>query len=667
MKDFILLFLASLLYTLSLEAQMVTSWKRTIRIGNTGVYKQRLANYGKNHYVVIDGTTAWGDQVEEANKILYSSDGGNTWEVILKDRHWNMDENFEQLPGKWRVRYFHAIDIATPDNIYLIGNEDLTDDNTDDLYPFIYKTNDGGDNWERIEICNQNVPRSRSFISMVSSSYGFIYTADCSDKLVAKIYYTEDGFETMVPLESPKEDLYPIFFEAIDENKLIIGTRDNILITNNKGISWEINDSPDDVTSYNFVDINIGYATSSESTGLGNQKKGNIYKTTNGGTDWQLIFEEDQINYQLGLDDIGFLNEDQGIAIGTMKIYTTSDAGKTWKLNDLPFEQFQEQMYSVKYVSNESAVIASNNIIHTNWELILKSPELSVNAVKPIDLVYGVSWNSIEEATSYQFQMAEYEITPYPTYAPSDDFNQSLIFEVENTNELKTEISNHLQFDRRYYLRVRAMNENDTSSWSRYQSFDTESNPDPNELTAPKLVFPANNQKNLPASQVLFAWQEVPVATKYHLSVRRDVNIHDPSTDWEIDDITSSTFILTDLEPGEEYYWFIKAFDKDNNEKTSPFRVFHTEGTNHVEVPITNKFKIYPNPANDKLFVEPGISSVSIEGITIFDAFGNVVAKVNNLGRNKFIFDVDLLPSGTYFMEITNNQSSYIQKLIIDK
>jgi photosystem II stability/assembly factor-like uncharacterized protein len=660
MKSLTVVFI--IILSVSLSSQQVTEWNRVKSISNVGVYKQGIDNFG-NYYAAIDGSTNFGDK---ANKVQYSSDGGNSWEVILENKHFNIDENFNPLPGDWHARYFNSIALASPNHVYVIGQEDLRTDDNQSLYSFIYKTGNRGETWDRIDICDFKKGFVRNFISMIDSLEGFLYSANCEEGKVRELYYTDDGFESMVAFNLEDEDFKDaIYLEAINKNTIIVGTRSYVLHSTNGGVSWVKNPAPPDVTGYGFVSANVGFATGARSTGLGVQKKGLVYKTTDGGMTWINVMEESDDLAFSGLDAVSFLDEKNGLAVGNMRIYSTDDGGISWVYEEIPFEVYQTPLRSVKYGTEGSSVVYGRDLINTNWDKRLAAPWLNITSVAPYDLDYEVGWNKIEGAVNYEFQLAEYKITSFPSYTPPEKFEDIMVFSVVKEDEYNAEIFDYLKYSKYYYLRVRAMNENDTSQWSRYYSFRTEQKPSDDVLTTPKLISPENASKEQPISNIEFKWFDQPAGLKYDLIIRKELYEPNPDTDKEIKNITKNSFVVGELEKNTTYFWYVIAFDKNNETKNSGYRQFQTTGgTTNVET-ATQLLKLYPNPADKSLRIE---SNSLLNSVRIIDLVG--VIRYENYMINDKQINIDILdlPSGSYtLIAKTKNGQLTSERIIITK
>jgi CubicO group peptidase (beta-lactamase class C family) len=73
-------------------------------------------------------------------------------------------------------------------------------------------------------------------------------------------------------------------------------------------------------------------------------------------------------------------------------------------------------------------------------------------------------------------------------------------------------------------------------------------------------------------------------------------------------------------------------------------------------------FKIYPNPAKDRLFID---SNSDIEKICLFNMTGQKVLELDNINTNNFSFELSDLPAASYFLQISNGAKVSISKLLI--
>jgi hypothetical protein len=76
---------------------------------------------------------------------------------------------------------------------------------------------------------------------------------------------------------------------------------------------------------------------------------------------------------------------------------------------------------------------------------------------------------------------------------------------------------------------------------------------------------------------------------------------------------------------------------------------------------------VYPNPANDKVYINIPENNYQHLEIEIIDFSGKTIKKENSLLSNNYI-DVNHLNNGVYFLKITSDhQILYSTKLLINR
>jgi hypothetical protein len=112
------------------------------------------------------------------------------------------------------------------------------------------------------------------------------------------------------------------------------------------------------------------------------------------------------------------------------------------------------------------------------------------------------------------------------------------------------------------------------------------------------------------------------------------------------------TFQDIDIYKNGQYYYRLKAVDLDGSYEYSTIV--------NIEFQTSNiEYRIFPNPVSDYLVIE----NLEIgEIVQIFNVNGQMV-KEFIIQSNSYQWDIDNLPSGTYFMKIGND----IKRLIITK
>jgi len=76
---------------------------------------------------------------------------------------------------------------------------------------------------------------------------------------------------------------------------------------------------------------------------------------------------------------------------------------------------------------------------------------------------------------------------------------------------------------------------------------------------------------------------------------------------------------------------------------------------------------IYPNPASNYIKVQTNDGNETISGISVFNLMGQKIIQTDNpkLNVNEAEIRMENLSSGTYFVEIVTDKTSYMKKIII--
>lgn len=82
------------------------------------------------------------------------------------------------------------------------------------------------------------------------------------------------------------------------------------------------------------------------------------------------------------------------------------------------------------------------------------------------------------------------------------------------------------------------------------------------------------------------------------------------------------------------------------------------------ETALENKFLVYPNPANDKLFIKSAKSIEQKISYSVMDIYGRVIQSDSSLPE---FINVSTFSNGVYFLRIVNNQTVSTNKFIIFK
>lgn len=301
--------------------------------------------------------------------ILKSEDSGNSWELMTKVPSLNLykiqsvDENFVIAGGfngvlltsenggeDWSSSYAYSDGkCPTIRDIHFINRDVgfLARYNR-----VVSKTTDGGNSWTNILKDTSDYGFTIYGVHFIDEDYGFAAGEYDNEDV---IYKTTDGGENWdIKAQIYGEEFRDIAF-GNKNNGAAVG-RDMLLIhTDDSGESWdvpEIYDVPTDkignnLYSVKFYDENLGLAVGRKL----------ILKTTDGGASWYYVDIED---LSASLDDICFISEDKWVTLGSKSIYHSITAGEDW--NDVSDEEvFERSLNSISVTENGDLLAVSSN------------------------------------------------------------------------------------------------------------------------------------------------------------------------------------------------------------------------------------------------------------------------------------------------------------------
>lgn len=315
-------------------------------------------------------------------KVIKSYDYGDTWDLIYEFDHFANDDTFNTLL---------YVEILDTNNIYLTYDRLVLD-----------YSNNGGKTFTRKtfgELSKQEAQRPLT-IRMFNEKIGLMTN-------YFNLIYTKDGWETyrVVSSEPFGNAGHRCFF--LDSTKVIM--QSNRINTSSmvqfdftdESWSWYYKNPEDDDGDRNksFYDIcrineRLFFACGSQFTGENQLSTDIIWKSTDSGKSWKIIFE-DILEPKFGLQRIAFKNEFQGIALGPWgKVLETKDGGDTWELIPFPEEMIGKLGWRVAWAGDYPLISADNTGIY-------RREKISSNDYLIIEKPYSIN-NNVLKLDSYQ-------------------------------------------------------------------------------------------------------------------------------------------------------------------------------------------------------------------------------------------------------------------------
>lgn len=214
----------------------------TLNVGNT----QEKFNTDFSDVIMTSPTTAY--LCSDNGLILKTTNGGTSWV--------KMSSNFSQFS----FASFEKISIASSTTAFITNSYE------------IFKTTDAGLSWNQLPMPNDQFRE----IAFSNESVGYA----ASDNA---LYKTINGGHTWQPILSNFSDFWPSLFVADMHNVWLKTQGHGLMKTADGGANWVNLNATDEIYRPSFINL---------TTGLAIVDKGSIYKTTDGGQSWVIVYQD---------------------------------------------------------------------------------------------------------------------------------------------------------------------------------------------------------------------------------------------------------------------------------------------------------------------------------------------------------------------------------------
>ena len=272
--------------------------------------------------------------------------------------------------------------------------------------------------------------------------------------------------------------------------------------------------------------------------------------------------------------------------------------------------------------SAKSEQACATTLVEEGVEKPATPQNFTVKAIVPGEL--QLSWDAVDNADEYNIYEGE-----------------DLLGTVNKTIVDMT----GLESEKEYCFTVTALNKGGESAKSEEACETTL------EYTEP--VAPAVPQ-NLTVEAVTYnelrlSWDAVEDATKYRVYQFGEL----------LGEITQTTCDIYDLADSTQYCFTVTAVNSAGESEESEEACGKTWSESIEE--LTSLFNIYPNPVNDKLYIET-LTQTQTLTVEIYDVYGRQQSMVN--GQQSMVIDVTNLNSGIYFVKIVTNDGEAVKRFV---
>ena len=454
-----------------------------------------------------------------------------------------------------------------------------------------------------------------------------------------KIFKTTDGGISWTVNFEPWAPITSIFF--LDANHgWFSHVSGNLLYTSNGGESWTVRYP---ATYWHMEDIFFSDTLNGIACGVG-FAGGEIYKTTDGGAYWELVYTPSVPVYALS-----FINDSIGWCGGD-SLYKTIDAGQNWTLMS---GSFDDPILKIKFL-NESvgclSTLGGNKLYFTSdggssWSLKLSSIK---------DFWFTDINNGWYNTNNKIFYTSNNGISWEEQYSDTANNLNSLYF-------MNSDLGWAVKYDGKVLHTINSGT--------------------PVELTSFTLSINKNN--------VTLNWRTATETNNHGFQIERLESKDERSEEWQnigfvngngtITEIQSYSFVDEDLQAGK-YQYRLKQLDFDG--------AFEYSNVIEVVINAPTKFSLeqnYPNPFNPSTRIKFTIPTSPLnpspyqgEGnrerfvsLKVFDVLGNEIAMLVNEEKPAGSYDVDFnashLASGIYYYQLKTGSFIETKKMVLMK
>ncbi len=162
-------------------------------------------------------------------------------------------------------------------------------------------------------------------------------------------------------------------------------------------------------------------------------------------------------------------------------------------------------------------------------------------------------------------------------------------------------------------------------------------------------------------SSISLSWTSAQNATSYNVYRGTEKLANVTTTSYLAEDLTADTeycFTITALNGDAESEKSAEACAKTKEQENQEEEEDDNDGLNE----LSSSLNVYPNPVNDKLYIE---AEVEIENVTVYTITGVMVGQqTTSNGQQTLTLDLSELNSGIYFVKISTDKGEVVKKIV---
>lgn len=126
--------------------------------------------------------------------------------------------------------------------------------------------------------------------------------------------------------------------------------------------------------------------------------------------------------------------------------------------------------------------------------------------------------------------------------------------------------------------------------------------------------------------------------------------------------VTDSVVYFIDLEPDTEYDFYVRGLCGDTAYTDWVFVTIHTDSlpnTQGINIGMSERVLVYPNPANGRIFVE--VDGADVESVVLYGIEGRVISEVQVVDQKS---ELALPSKGVFFVGVKTSEGMIYRKVV---